>query len=141
MHMIEEDAERALDTILQPYGESGAWYLDKLPIEGPPPWAFVALRSEYDIADYIVAQRDKLGAAQTMKFTFYDQRQIEADNFTPKVACLIFLSKSTAAAAAKQIPFLQPAWALLRDMPEEKCWLVLLDEDPASVLREALTAR
>jgi hypothetical protein len=101
----------------------------------------VALRSEYDIANFVVAQRNKIGATDTMRFTFYDQRQIETDNLTPKVACLIFFSKSTAETAAKQIRFLQPAWMLLRDMPAEKHWLILLDEDPASVLSEALTAR
>jgi hypothetical protein len=141
MYAIEEDAEQALDLILEPYGEIGGWYLDKIQLGGgPPPWAFVALRREYDIANYIRAQRNKIdarGAPHSFGFTIYDQRSIETSTSPPKVACLIFLSKNSVAAAAEKIRFLRPAWTLLQDKVVHQKWLVLLDEEPMDVMSEA----
>ena len=140
MWAVGEDAQEALDAVLKPYDEIGAFYLDKIHVQSSGPWAFVALRREYDIAGYIIAQRNKIGASDSFKFTIYDARQIGTDGFIPKVACFLFFSKSAVAAAADKIRFLQPAWVLLRDKPAEKHWLVLLDEDPALVLSEAASA-
>ena len=138
MYAVGEDAEQALDLILEPYGEIGAWYLDKIEV-GSPPWVFVALRREYDIADYIFAQRSKIGANDSFKFTIYDRRKFGTDG-VPKVACFLFFSKNSVSAAAERIRFLQPAWAILHDKPADRHWLVLLDENPAHVLSEATSA-
>jgi hypothetical protein len=137
MYVIGEDAEQALDSILEPYGEIGGWYLDKMQVRSPGPWAFVALRREYDIADYVITQRKGLGGSDSFKFTIYDARKIGTDAFAPKVACFLFFSKNSIAAAAEKIRFLRPAWALLRDKPAEQHWLVLLDEEPGDVMSEA----
>jgi hypothetical protein len=140
MYAMGQDAEQALDSILEPYSEIAAFYLDKMQVKSPGPWAFVALRREYDIADYIVAQRNKIGAGDSFKFTIYDARKFGTNEFVPKVACFLFFSKSSVSAAAERIRFLRPAWGLLRDKPAEQHWLVLLDEDPTHVLSEAATA-
>jgi hypothetical protein len=133
MYAIGEDAEQALDVILQPYDGIGGWYLDQIQAKSPGPWAFVALRREYDIADYVFAQRNKMEARDGFKFTLYDARKITV----PKVGCFLFFFKNSLSAAAERIRFLQPAWALLRDKPVRQHWLVLLDEEPTDVLREA----
>ena len=55
----------------------GCWYLSRMQVRSPGPWAFVALRREYDIADYIFAQRNKIDARDSsFKFTIYDERGI-----------------------------------------------------------------
>ena len=141
MYLIGEDAEAALDSILEPYDDIGAFYLDKMLVQSPGPWAYIALRQEYDISEYVIAQRDKMGGRQAFSFTIYDINvDVSADGFVPNVACFLFYSKDAAAAAAERIRFLQPAWELLRDASSDKHWLVLLDEDPASVLTEARNA-
>ena len=140
MYTIREDAEEALDAILEPYGGSSAFYLDNMQVRSPGPWAYVALSREYDIANFVIAQRDKIGGQNSFKFTIYDRRALGTADFLPKVACFLFFSKHAVALAAERIQFLQPAWLLLRNMPPEKHWLVLLEEDPASVLGEGATA-
>src|SRR6516165_143772 len=82
MYDIGEDAEQALHSIVKPYGQLGGWYLDNIEQEGfrqagfPLPWAFVALRQEYDIATYISTQRDQIEARGQHRFNFtpYDGR-------------------------------------------------------------------
>jgi hypothetical protein len=136
MYDIGEDAEQALDLILKPYGQIGAFYLDNIRQEGrPPTWAFVALRREYDIATYIRAQRDKIDGKNSFHFTPYDGRSAGAR--PPKVACFIFPSKNSVEAVADKIRFLRPAWTLLQDKPAYQKWLVLLDEEPTDVISEA----
>jgi hypothetical protein len=136
---IGEDAEQALDVILEPYGQIGGFFLDKIQLGGQPtPWAFVALRREYDIANYIRAQREKIDgrdAPRSFWFTVYDGSSVGVR--PPNVACFIFHSKNSVAAAAEKIRFLQPAWTLLQYMPVTQHWLVLLDEDPMAVMSEA----
>jgi hypothetical protein len=146
---IGEDAEEALDLIVKPYGQVGGFYLDNIRFEGlPPPWAFVALRREYDIATYVRNQRDQIGAKgeAPFKFTPYDfaydaQRRREAglgfDVRPPKVGCLIFFSKNSVATVAEKIRFLRPAWKLLQDKAVYQKWLVLSDEEPMDVMSEA----
>jgi hypothetical protein len=129
---IGEDAEQALDLILEPYGLIGGFDLDQLPGR-PVPWAFVALRHEYDIATYVRAQRNKIDAGNSFFFTNYDRRSTSP----PKVACFIFPSKNSVGAAAEKIRFLQPAWTLLQDKAVHQYWLVLLDEEPVDVMSEA----
>ena len=127
VYAIGEDAEQALDLILQPYGQFGGWYLDKIQTRGwPGPWAFVALRRGYDIATYIGSQ---------FNFTIYDGRNVGVR--PPKVACFIFPSKNSVAAVAEKIRFLRPAWALLQDKAVEQKWFVWLDEEPLDVMSEA----
>jgi hypothetical protein len=133
---IGEDAEQALDLILEPYGKIGGFYLDQLPGR-PAPWAFVALSREYDIATYIRAQRNKIDAGNSFYFTIYDHRSMETSTSPPKVACFVFPSKNSVEAAAEEIRFLQPAWTLLQDKPVHQNWLVLLDEEPMDVMNEA----
>jgi hypothetical protein len=143
-YAIEEDAEQALDSILQPYGQFGGWYLDKIQTGSPGPWAFVALRREYDIATYIRAQRNKLdarGPRHSFGFTMYDPRSVETSTSPPKVGCFGFFSKNWVAAAAEKIRFLRPAWMLLRDKALHQKWLVLLDEEPMDVMSEATPTR
>jgi len=140
MYAIGDDAEQALDSVLEPYGEIGAWYLDRIQFRSPGPWAFVALRREYEIADYVIARRNKIDASESFKFTIYDRRMVGTDAFVPKVACFLFFSKASVAAAAEKILFLRPAWELLRDKPAEQHWLVLLDEEPSDVISEAVCA-
>jgi hypothetical protein len=41
MYAIGEDAEQALDAILEPYDGSGCWYLDLMQVKSPGPWAYV----------------------------------------------------------------------------------------------------
>jgi hypothetical protein len=134
-YAIGEDAEQALDLILEPYGQFGGWYFDKIE-QCPfgPPWAFVALRREYDIATYVSTQRDQIDARGEPRFNFtpYDGRTVP-----PKVGCLLFFSKNSVAAVAEKIRFLRPAWTLLQDKPVKQNWIVLLDEDPADVMSEA----
>jgi hypothetical protein len=102
---IGEDAEQALDLILRPYGKIGGLYLDSIPQTGrSATWAFVALRREYDIANYIRAQRNKIDAGNSFYFTFYDHRSMETSTSPPKVACFIFPSKNSVAAAAEKNP-------------------------------------
>jgi hypothetical protein len=137
-YAIEEDAERALDTILEPYGEHGGLYLDVMQVRSPGPWAYVALSRAYDIAKYVVEQRDRIGGAESFKFTIYDRRAMGENTFVPKVACLLFFSKSSFTAGAEEILFLRPAWHLLCQQPTSRHWLVLLDEDPDPVIKEAL---
>ena len=136
---IGEDAEQALDLILKPYGQIGGFFLDKIQLGGQPtPWAFVALRREYDIANYIREQREKIdgrGAPRSFWFTVYDGSSV--GERPPNVACFIFHSKNSVAAAAEKIRFLQPAWTLLQYMPVTQHWLVLLDEEPMDVMSEA----
>jgi hypothetical protein len=141
MYAIGEDAEQALDAILEPYGGSGCWYLDLMQVKSPGPWAYVALRREYDIADYVIAQRNKMEASDRFKFTIYDLRQIEIDGPVSKVGCFVFFSKNSLSAAAERIGFLRPAWVLLRDKPAEQHWLVSLDEEPTDLLRETMSGR
>jgi hypothetical protein len=138
MYMIGEDAEAALDAVLEAYDGIGGLYLDKMRIKMPGPWAYIALRKEYDIAGYIFNRRKMLGRDDVFKFTFYDGRtDISVAGFVPKIGCFLFFSKTSVEAAASMIRFLDPAWGLLRNMSIEKHWLVLLDEDPAVILREA----
>jgi hypothetical protein len=135
-----EDAEQALHLIVKPYGQIGGWYLDNIEQEGfrqaglPLPWAFVALRREYDIATYVSIQRDQIDARGEFRFNFtpYDAR-----TEPPKVGCLLFFSKNSVAAVAEKIRFLRPAWTLLQDKAAYQKWLVLLDEDPTDVVNEA----
>ena len=136
MYAIGEDAEQALDAILEPYDGSGCWYLDLMNVKSPGPWAYVALRREYEIADYVIAQRNKMEASDRFKFTIYDVRQMETDGTVPKVGCLVFSSKSSLSAAAERIRFLRPAWILLQDKPAEQHWLVSLDEEPVLPFHE-----
>ena len=139
MYLVCEEAEAALDVILEPYGEIGAFYLDKMHAKFPGPWAYVVLRQEYDIANYVIAQRTKLDGGNTFNFTLYDNSvDVRAAGFIPKVGCFLFFSKNSIEAAAKKIRFLDPAWTLLQKMSIEQHWLVLLDEDPALVLAEAM---
>jgi hypothetical protein len=136
MYAIEEGGEEALDLILEPYGQHEGWYLDRIQLgRGKRPWAYVALRREYDIGAYISARRREVDATNSFAFTIYDERSIGAA--PPKVACLIFFSKNSLAAAAEKIQFLRPASSLLRGKAAEKNWLVLLDEEPADVISEA----
>jgi hypothetical protein len=138
MYDIGEDAEQALDLILEPYGQFGGFYLDKIQLGGrPAPWAFVALRREYDIANFIRARRNKIDASDIFNFTIYDHRSIETSTSPPKVGCFIFFSKHSVAAAAEKIQFLRPAWTLLQHMAVKQHWLVLLDEEPMDVVSEA----
>jgi len=132
-YWIGEDAEQALDVILQPYDGIGGWYLDQIQVEPPGPWAFVALGRQYDIADYVIAQRNKMEAKDRFTFTLYDARNITV----PKVGCFLFCSKDSLSAAAERFRFLQPAWVSLRDKPAKQNWLALVDEEPTDVLREA----
>jgi hypothetical protein len=136
MYDIGEDAEQALDLILEPYGQIGGFYLDNIQLGGrPAPWAFVALRREYDIANYIRAQRDKIDARDSFNFTVYDVRSVGVR--PPQVACFVFPSKNAVAAAAEKIRFLRPAWTLLEEKAVHQKWLVLLDEEPTDVMSEA----
>jgi hypothetical protein len=139
MYDIGEDAEEALDLIVKPYGQIGGFFLDKIQLGGrPAPWAFVALRHEYDIANYVRAQRDKIeasGAPRSFWFTVYDAQSVGVR--PPNVACLIFQSKNSVAAVAEKIRFLRPAWKLLQDKAVYQKWLVLLDEEPMDVMSEA----
>jgi hypothetical protein len=137
MYAIGEDAEQALDAILEPYDGSGCWYLDLMNVKSPGPWAYVALRQEYDIADYVGAHRNKMEASSSFKFTIYDARNIQTNGPVSKVGCFVFFSNNSLSAAAERIRFLRPAWIILRDKPAEQHWLVLLDEEPTDVLREA----
>ena len=138
MYMLSDEAEAALDVILEPHGGSGAWYLDRMKVKSPGPWAYVCLRKEYEIANYLYAQRAKLSEDNGFAFTFYDNRvDVRAAGFIPKVGCLVFYSKASLAVAAKVIRFLEPAWLLLQSTPMEKHWLVVLDEEPALVIAEA----
>jgi hypothetical protein len=150
MYDIGEDAEEALDLIVKPYGQIGGFYLDNIrPLEGlPAPWAFVALRREYDISTYVRTQRDQIDAKgePAFKFTPYDfaydarRRREAGQGFgvgPPKVGCLIFYSKNSVAPVAEKIRFLRPCWALLQDKPVHRRWLVLLDEEPMDVMSEA----
>jgi hypothetical protein len=135
---IGEDAEQALDLILEPYGKIGGFYLDSIPQAGRlPTWAFVALSREYDIATYIRAQRNKIDAGNSFYFTIYDHRSMETSTSPPKVACFVFPSKNSVEAAAEKIRFLRPAWTLLQDKAAHQKWLVLLDEEPMDVMSEA----
>src|SRR6516164_5600655 len=133
MYAIGEDAEQALDVILQPYDGIGGLYLDQIQGKPPGPWAFVALRREYDIAEYVFAQRNKMEAKDRFTFTRYDARKIAV----PSVGCFQFFSKNSLSAAAERIRFLQPAWGSLRDKPAEQNWLALLDEDLSEVVLES----
>jgi hypothetical protein len=138
MYHVTEDAEAALDVILEPYGEFGGFYLDKMLVKFPGPWAYVVLRREYDIAKYVVAQRAKLNGGNSFSFTFFDNSvDINAAGFIPKVGCLLFFSKIAIEAAARKIGFLEPTSDLLQEMHDEKHWLILLDENPQLVLSEA----
>ena len=132
-YWIGEDAEQALDVILQPYDGIGGWYLDQIQVEPPGPWAFVALGRQYDIAEYVFAQRNKMEAKDRFTFTRYDARKIAV----PSVGCFQFFSKDSLSAAAERFRLLQPAWILLRDKPAKQNWLALVDEEPTDVLREA----
>ena len=69
--------------------------VEQLTARSPGPWVYVALRQEYDIANYLVAQRAKLdGADSTFKFTYYDKRvDAAAAGFVPKVGCIAFYSR------------------------------------------------
>jgi hypothetical protein len=140
-YSIGEDAEQAFDLILEPYGQSGIWYLEKIKVERPP-WAFVALRREYDIATYITAQRNKIDT-RGPRYSFGFSPYKYDPNQTPpiKVACFGFFSKNMVAAAAEKIQFLRPAWALLQDKAVKQNWLVLLDEEPTDVMSEAASTR
>jgi hypothetical protein len=141
MYDIGEDAEEAFDLIVKPFGQVGGFYLDNIRFEGlPAPWAFVALRREYDISTYVRTQRDQIDAKgeSGFKFTPYDfayderrrARETASENVgPPKVGCLIFFSKNSVAAAAERIRFLRPAWTLLQDKAVYRKWLVLLDEE------------
>jgi hypothetical protein len=138
MYLISEEAEAALDVILEPYREFGGFYLDKMLVKFPGPWGYIGLRREYDIANYVVTQRAKLDGRHTFSFTFFDSSvDFNAAGFIPKVGCFIFFSKTAAEAAAKTINFLQPVSDLLQKLPAEKHWLILLDENPQLVLSEA----
>jgi hypothetical protein len=138
-YAIGEDAEQALDLILKPYGGIGGFFLDKIQLGGQPaPWAFVALGREYDIANYIRAQREKIdgrSAPRSFGFTVYDAQSVGVR--PPNVACFIFFSKNSVAAAAERIGFLRPAWTLLQNKAVQQKWLVLLDEEPMDVVSEA----
>jgi hypothetical protein len=139
-YYIGEDAEQALHSIVSPYGHLGGFFLDKIQLGlggRPAPWAFVALSREYDIANYIRAQRNKIDAVNSFIFTIYDRRSMETSTSPPKVAFFIFPSKNSVAAAAEKIRFLQPAWTLLQDKAVHQKWLVLLDEEPMDVISEA----
>jgi len=137
MYAIGEDAEQALDVILQPYDGIGGLYLDQIQGKPPGPWAFVALRREYDIAEYVFAQRNKMEAKDRFTFTRYDARKIAV----PSVGCFQFFSKDSLSAAAERFRLLQPAWILLRDKPTRQNWLALVDEEPTDVLQEAAAGR
>jgi hypothetical protein len=137
---IGEDAEQALDLIVKPYGHIGAFFLDNIQlglVGRPAPWAFVALQREYNIANYVRAQRDKIETEDSFLFTIYDPRSIETGTSPPKVAFFVFPSKNSVAAAAEKIRFLQPAWTLLQDKAVQQKWLVLLDEEATDVMSEA----
>ena len=137
MYAIGEDAEQALDAILEPYDGSGCWYLDLMQVKSPGPWVYVALRREYDIADYVIGQRNKMEASDRFKFTIYDARQVQPDGTVPEVGCFLFFSKNSLSAAVERIRFLRP---VLRDKPAEQHWLVSLDEEPTDLLRDAADA-
>jgi hypothetical protein len=138
MYLVSEEAEAALDIILEPYGQFGGFYLDMMHVKYPGPWAYVVLRREYDIAKYVIAQRAKLDGQNTFSFTFFDNSvDFNATGFIPKVGCLLFFSKTAVESAARKIRFLEPVSNLLREMPDEKHWLILLDENPQLVLSEA----
>ena len=137
MYAIGEDAEQALDAILEPYDGSGCWYLDLMNVKSPGPWAYVALRQEYDIADYVIAQRNKMEVSDRFKFTIYDARNIQTNGPVSKVGCFVFYSSNSLSAAAEGIRFLRPARGILQNKHAEHHWLVLLDEEPTDVLREA----
>jgi hypothetical protein len=138
MYLISEEAEAALDIILEPSGECGGFYLDKMLVKFPGPWAYVVLRREYDIAKYVIAQRAELDGRHTFSFTYFDNSvDKNAAGFIPKVACLLFFSKAAVEAAAKTINFLRPASDVLQKLPAEKHWLILLDENAQLVMSEA----
>jgi hypothetical protein len=138
MYMLSKEAEDALDGILDPYDRSAALYLDSLRVKSPGPWAFVMLRKEYDIANYILDRRSKLGGRSAFAFTFYDNRvDADADGFVPKVGSLLFFSRSALEGAADEIHFLRPAWDVLNERLPSKHWLVLLDEASEDVFNEA----
>ena len=68
MYLISENAKTALNVILEPYDRSAGWYLDGMRVRSPGPWAYVALRQEYDIANYVIGQREKLDRSSSFKF-------------------------------------------------------------------------
>jgi len=128
MYLISEEAEAALDIILEPYGQLGGFYLDMMHVKYPGPRAYVVLRREYDIAKYVVAQRAKLDGPNTFSFTFFDNSvDFNAKGFIPKVGCLLFFSKTAVETAAK------------KDQLPSAC----VDSSPRNVRRKALvdTAR
>src|SRR5262245_25508797 len=135
MYAIGEDAEQALDAILEPYDGSGCWYLDLMNVKSPGPWAYVALRREYEIADYVIAQRNEMEANDRFKFTIYDARKIQTNGPVLKVGCFVFFSNNSLSAAAQRIRFLRPAWVILRDKPAEQIRNLVFFANSASSTR------
>jgi hypothetical protein len=138
MYALSDEAVTAFNAILKAYGRYAALFMESLELRSPGFQIWIALRKEYDIADYIIAQRAKIGGADTFKFTDYDN-SVHPDDpaFRPRVGCFLFESRQALENTAKVIPFLAPALSVVPDVSTHLQWLIMLDEDPAHVLAEA----
>lgn len=128
-YMMSEEAEAALDELLEPYDNS-SWYLDQIQCNYPRgPWSFVCLDKEYPLAGHIVeARRDGVDLSTSVGFVPLARppRPLPPD-YCPGVGILVFQSKDVAETMATRSRLFECAWDAIKDRPESRRWLALMD--------------
>ncbi len=128
-YVLSEEAEAALDELLEPYDNS-SWYLDRLQHRWPGgPWSFVCLDREYALAGHLVeARRQGVDLSEDIGFVplASTPRPVPQD-YCPGVGILAFRSKSTAESMAARSVLFERAWEAVKDLSEDHCWLILID--------------
>jgi len=128
-YVLSEEAEAAFDELLEPYGNS-SWYLDNLRHRWPGgPWSFVCLDKEYALAGHVVeARRDGVDLSKDVGFLPLARTPKPVpENYCPGVGILAFRSKGAAESMAARSVLFERAWEAVKDLSEDRCWLVLID--------------
>ena len=139
---ISSRARSALDNVLEPYDQNGTWYLYRAcGWEPRPPWAFVCLDREYDLAAHIAEARRPRDGIQFAPYRYTRFAPIPKPmpfDDVPKVGMLIVQRKAGLAATVRRSPLFAAMWDALRDRPARARWLVLLDPLPKDWLDQAI---
>jgi hypothetical protein len=128
-YMIPEDAEAAIDLVLEPYKWLTTWYLESIGDGRPPaPNAVLCLQRDYELAWHIREVREN---PDEIRFAQYGEiPEPMPEGFVPKVGC-IFIYDWEALSRARGKSFLFDAAAqLLEASNRQTQWLCLLPELP-----------
>ena len=128
-YMMSDEAEAALDELLEPY-DNFSWYLDHVQHPWPDgPWCFVCLDKEYALAAHVTeTRRDGVDLTRGVGFVpLASTPKPVPPDYCPGVGILAFQLKGTAETMASRSNVFECAWEAVKELPENRRWLVMID--------------